>query len=125
MVMLIMEDVPVVQLIVTAALFLAAKSKETPRHLKNILRASCEILHKQDITLLSYMLPVTHLMSVIAADRRAQFEKLEYTEDDYQKVYGTPYSSHQELDEEEKISFSFRTMAADCTRCELVSPTVL
>ncbi|KAJ4834012.1 hypothetical protein Tsubulata_003999 [Turnera subulata] len=45
-------------LIATAALFLAAKSKEAPRHLKNILRVSCEILHKQDITLLSYMLLV-------------------------------------------------------------------
>ncbi|KAJ4835582.1 hypothetical protein Tsubulata_007817, partial [Turnera subulata] len=73
----------VLQLITTAALFLAAKTKETPRHLKNILRVSCEILHKQDITLLSYMLPVV-------TDKHAQFEKLEYTEDDYQKVYGTP-----------------------------------
>ncbi|KAJ4824727.1 hypothetical protein Tsubulata_011058 [Turnera subulata] len=88
MVMLIVEDVPVVQLIATAAIFLVAKSDETPRRLKNILRVSCEILHKQDITLLTYMLPVTDLMSVIAADRRAQFEKLEYTQDDYQKVYG-------------------------------------
>ncbi|KAJ4833765.1 hypothetical protein Tsubulata_012641 [Turnera subulata] len=45
-------------LIATAAIFLAAKSEETPRPLNNVLRVSCEILHKQDITLLSYMLPV-------------------------------------------------------------------
>ncbi|KAJ4844844.1 hypothetical protein Tsubulata_017650, partial [Turnera subulata] len=48
-------------LIATAALFLAAKSKKTPRYLKNILMVSCEILHKQDITLLSYMLPVVSI----------------------------------------------------------------
>ncbi|GMJ09916.1 hypothetical protein HRI_004660800 [Hibiscus trionum] len=45
-------------LIATAALFLAAKSEETPRPLNNVLRTSCEILHKQDITFLSYLLPV-------------------------------------------------------------------
>ncbi|XP_039001750.1 cyclin-T1-3-like isoform X2 [Hibiscus syriacus] len=45
-------------LIATAALFLAAKSEETPRPLNNVLRTSCEIFHKQDITFLSYLLPV-------------------------------------------------------------------
>ncbi|GAB4843420.1 hypothetical protein Ancab_013382 [Ancistrocladus abbreviatus] len=45
-------------LIATAALFLAAKSEETPCPLNNVLRISCEILHKQDITILSYMLPI-------------------------------------------------------------------
>ncbi|GMH29262.1 hypothetical protein Nepgr_031105 [Nepenthes gracilis] len=45
-------------LIGTAALFLAAKSEETPCPLTNVLRAACEILHKQDITFLSYMLPI-------------------------------------------------------------------
>ncbi|XP_030548143.1 cyclin-T1-4-like isoform X2 [Rhodamnia argentea] len=45
-------------LIATAALFLAAKSEETPRPLNNVLRASCEIFHKQDISFLSYLLPV-------------------------------------------------------------------
>ncbi|XP_021902772.1 cyclin-T1-3-like isoform X2 [Carica papaya] len=45
-------------LIATAALFLAAKSEETPRPLNNMLRASAEILHKQDISFLSYLLPV-------------------------------------------------------------------
>ncbi|KAK8706480.1 hypothetical protein V6N13_050043 [Hibiscus sabdariffa] len=45
-------------LIATAALFLAAKSEETPRPLNNVLRTSCEIFHKQDIAFLSYLLPV-------------------------------------------------------------------
>ncbi|CAN6677110.1 unnamed protein product [Malus baccata var. baccata] len=45
-------------LIATAALFLAAKSEETPRPLNTVLRMSSEISHKQDISLLSYMLPI-------------------------------------------------------------------
>ncbi|KAL2463940.1 cyclin-T1-4 [Forsythia ovata] len=45
-------------LIATAALFLSAKSEETARPLNDVLRASCEILHKQDFTLLSYLLPI-------------------------------------------------------------------
>ncbi|KAJ6890698.1 hypothetical protein NC651_024261 [Populus alba x Populus x berolinensis] len=45
-------------LIAVAALFLAAKSEETPCPLNNVVRASCEIFHKQDITFLSYLLPV-------------------------------------------------------------------
>uniref|UniRef100_A0A5B6ZPR8 Cyclin-like domain-containing protein n=2 Tax=Davidia involucrata TaxID=16924 RepID=A0A5B6ZPR8_DAVIN len=45
-------------LIATATLFLAAKSEETPRPLNNVLRASCEIFHKQDLTFISYLLPV-------------------------------------------------------------------
>ncbi|KAL5541609.1 hypothetical protein UlMin_009319 [Ulmus minor] len=45
-------------LIATAALFLAAKSEETLRPLNNVLRASCEIFHKQDMAFLSYLLPV-------------------------------------------------------------------
>ncbi|KAK6117257.1 hypothetical protein DH2020_049022 [Rehmannia glutinosa] len=45
-------------LIATSVLFLAAKSEETPRALNDVLRASCEILHKQDFTLLSFMLPI-------------------------------------------------------------------
>uniref|UniRef100_A0A7N0V965 Cyclin-like domain-containing protein n=1 Tax=Kalanchoe fedtschenkoi TaxID=63787 RepID=A0A7N0V965_KALFE len=44
-------------LISTASLFLAAKSEETARPLNNVLRVSCEILHKQDLSILSYMLP--------------------------------------------------------------------
>ncbi|KAA8548616.1 hypothetical protein F0562_000300 [Nyssa sinensis] len=45
-------------LIATAALFLAAKSEETPCPLNNVLRASCEIFHKQDLTFVSCLLPV-------------------------------------------------------------------
>ncbi|RYR37446.1 hypothetical protein Ahy_A09g042330 isoform C [Arachis hypogaea] len=45
-------------LIATAALFLAAKSEESPRPLNNVLRASSEILHKQDFTMLSYLFPI-------------------------------------------------------------------
>ncbi|XVF28887.1 hypothetical protein REPUB_Repub15cG0071700 [Reevesia pubescens] len=45
-------------LIATAALFLAAKSEETPCPLNNVVRSSCEIFHKQDITFLSYLFPV-------------------------------------------------------------------
>ncbi|XP_027362535.1 cyclin-T1-3-like [Abrus precatorius] len=45
-------------LIATAALFLAGKSEETPRPLNNVLRASSEILHQQDFTLLFYLLPI-------------------------------------------------------------------
>ncbi|CAN0886985.1 CYCT1-5 [Linum grandiflorum] len=45
-------------LIATAALFLAAKSEESARPLNDVLRKSCEILHKQDFSLLSYVLPV-------------------------------------------------------------------
>lgn len=52
------------QLIATAVLFLAAKSEETPRPLNNVVRASCEIFHKQDISLLSYILPVVSTFRV-------------------------------------------------------------
>lgn len=52
------NDLFLIQLIATAALFLAAKSEETPRPLNDVVRASSEIYHKQDITLLSYLLPV-------------------------------------------------------------------
>ncbi|KAL2324382.1 hypothetical protein Fmac_023440 [Flemingia macrophylla] len=45
-------------LIATAALFLAAKSEETPRPLNNVLRTSSEFLHKQNFALLSYRFPV-------------------------------------------------------------------
>ncbi|XP_017414545.1 cyclin-T1-5 isoform X2 [Vigna angularis] len=45
-------------LIATAALFLAAKSEEAPRPLNNVLRASSEILNKQNFALFSYRLPI-------------------------------------------------------------------
>ena len=51
------SDLALLQLIATAALFLASKSEESPRPLNNVLRASCEIFHKQDISFLSYPLP--------------------------------------------------------------------
>ncbi|MFS7967547.1 putative cyclin [Helianthus anomalus] len=44
-------------LIATAALFLAAKSEETPCPLNNVVRVSSEIFHKQDFNLLCYLLP--------------------------------------------------------------------
>ncbi|KAK1294175.1 Cyclin-T1-4 [Acorus calamus] len=48
-------------LIATAALFLAAKSEETPCPLDDVLKASCELCHKQDFTFFSYLLPVDWL----------------------------------------------------------------
>lgn len=60
------------QLVATAALFLAAKSEETARPLNNVLRASCEIFHKQDLAVLSYLLPVvsTSALSLCIIDHR-------------------------------------------------------
>jgi len=52
----------VLQLIATAALFLAAKSEEAPRPLNNVLRASSEILNKQNFALFSYRLPVVSIV---------------------------------------------------------------
>ena len=52
----------VLQLIATAALFLAAKSEETARPLNDVVKASCEIVHKQDLTFLSYMLPIVSII---------------------------------------------------------------
>ncbi|KAL4564613.1 hypothetical protein LXL04_028679 [Taraxacum kok-saghyz] len=45
-------------LIATAALFLAAKSEETPCPLNDVLRVSSEIFHKQDFNVLCYLLPM-------------------------------------------------------------------
>ncbi|KAL6571506.1 hypothetical protein OROHE_003149 [Orobanche hederae] len=45
-------------LIATATLFLASKSEESPRPLNDLLRVSSEILHGQEFSLLSYMLPI-------------------------------------------------------------------
>ncbi|XP_068659446.1 cyclin-T1-3-like isoform X2 [Aristolochia californica] len=44
-------------LIATAALFLVAKSEETPRPLNAVLRLSYEICHKQDLAFFPYLLP--------------------------------------------------------------------
>ncbi|XP_071737020.1 cyclin-T1-3-like [Rutidosis leptorrhynchoides] len=45
-------------LIATAALFLAAKSEETPCPLNDVLRASSEFLYKQDFNVLCYLMPM-------------------------------------------------------------------
>ena len=65
MVMFVIFVLGLLQLIAVAALFLAAKSEETPCPLNNVVRASSEIFHKQDITLLSYLLP---FVSILQAD---------------------------------------------------------
>ncbi|KAL6983981.1 hypothetical protein U1Q18_017357 [Sarracenia purpurea var. burkii] len=64
----IVVDSILLQLIATAALFLAAKSEETPRPLNNMLRASCEIIHKKDLTFVSYLLP-TYREQVIEGEQ--------------------------------------------------------
>ena len=52
------SNLALLQLIATATLFLASKSGEPyALNLNNVLRASCEIFHKQVISLLSYLLP--------------------------------------------------------------------
>uniref|UniRef100_A0A2P2LQZ0 B-like cyclin n=1 Tax=Rhizophora mucronata TaxID=61149 RepID=A0A2P2LQZ0_RHIMU len=45
-------------LIATAGLFLAAKSEETPRPLNDVLRASSEIFHNQDVAYLMHPLHI-------------------------------------------------------------------
>uniref|UniRef100_A0A7N2KQA9 Uncharacterized protein n=1 Tax=Quercus lobata TaxID=97700 RepID=A0A7N2KQA9_QUELO len=51
-----------ITLIATATLFLASKSGEPyALNLNNVLRASCEIFHKQVISFLSYLLPTSQL----------------------------------------------------------------
>ncbi|KAL3634604.1 hypothetical protein CASFOL_021658 [Castilleja foliolosa] len=45
-------------LIATATLFLTAKSEETSRPLNDVLRMASEILHGEEFSVLSYMLPV-------------------------------------------------------------------
>ncbi|PIM99576.1 hypothetical protein CDL12_27925 [Handroanthus impetiginosus] len=52
-------------LIATAALFLASKSEEAPRPLNDVLKVSCEVFHKQDFTVLSYMLPFVSIFSLL------------------------------------------------------------
>ena len=54
------------QLIATAALFLASKSEETQRPLNNVLRASSEILHRLDLSFLSYLLPVVSIFVTLS-----------------------------------------------------------
>lgn len=61
----ILTKIALLQLIATAALFLAAKSEETARPLNDVLRASSELYHKQDISLLSYLLPVVSVFTAL------------------------------------------------------------
>ena len=52
------SNLALLQLIATATLFLASKSGEPyALNLNNVLRASCEIFHKQVIAFLSYLFP--------------------------------------------------------------------
>lgn len=62
----IFTGMALLQIIATAALFLAAKSEETPRPLNDVLRASSELYHKQNITLLSYLLPIVRVSTTIS-----------------------------------------------------------
>ncbi|RVX22129.1 Cyclin-T1-4 [Vitis vinifera] len=85
-------------LIATASLFLAAKSEETQRPLNNVVRASCEILHKLDLTFLSYLLPVhgyasesrlTGLSSI--GERVIEAEQMILTTLDFELTVEHPY----------------------------------
>lgn len=62
----IFTGMALLQIIAAAALFLAAKSEETPRPLNDVLRASSELYHKQNITLLSYLLPIVRVSTTIS-----------------------------------------------------------
>ncbi|KAJ8766369.1 hypothetical protein K2173_022428 [Erythroxylum novogranatense] len=78
-------------LIATAALFLAAKSEETPRPLNNVLKASCEIFHKQDIAFLTYLLPFDWLEKY--RERVADAEHLILTTLNFELNVQHPYAS--------------------------------
>ncbi|CAL0311342.1 unnamed protein product [Lupinus luteus] len=77
-------------LIATAALFLTGKSEETSRPLNDVLRASSEILHKQDFTLLSYLLPVGWFEKY--HDRVLEAEQLMLTTLNFELNVHHPYS---------------------------------
>lgn len=77
-------------LIATATLFLAAKSEETPRPLNDVVRASCETFHKQDITFLSYLLPVDWFEQY--RERVIEAEQLILTTLDFELNVQHPYA---------------------------------
>ncbi|XP_057957594.1 uncharacterized protein LOC131150720 isoform X2 [Malania oleifera] len=77
-------------LIATAALFLAAKSEDTPCPLNNVLRVSSEILHKQDLTFLSYLLPVGWFEQY--RDRVLEAEQMILTTLDFELNVQHPYA---------------------------------
>lgn len=76
-------------LIATASLFLAAKSEETQRPLNNVVRASCEILHKLDLTFLSYLLPVDWFEQY--RERVIEAEQMILTTLDFELTVEHPY----------------------------------
>ncbi|KAL3812659.1 hypothetical protein ACJIZ3_013927 [Penstemon smallii] len=78
-------------LIATAALFLASKSEETARPLNDVLRVSCEIVHKQDFTLLSYMFPIDWFE--LYRERITEAEQLILTTLNFELNVKHPYES--------------------------------
>ncbi|PSR85373.1 Cyclin-T1-4 like [Actinidia chinensis var. chinensis] len=76
-------------LIATATLFLVAKSEETARSLNDVLRASCEITHKQDLTALSYLLPSDWFEQY--RERVIEAEQLILTTLDFELTVQHPY----------------------------------
>ncbi|KAK9086754.1 hypothetical protein Syun_029148 [Stephania yunnanensis] len=78
-------------LIATAALFLAAKSEETPRPLNNVLRASCEICHQQGLQFFSYLLPVDWFEQY--RERVLEAEQMILTTLDFELNVQHPYAS--------------------------------
>ncbi|GFZ22059.1 hypothetical protein Acr_29g0012210 [Actinidia rufa] len=76
-------------LIATATLFLVAKSEETARSLNDVLRASCEITHKQDLTTLSYLLPSDWFEQY--RERVIEAEQLILTTLDFELTVQHPY----------------------------------
>ncbi|XP_057771757.1 cyclin-T1-4-like isoform X2 [Salvia miltiorrhiza] len=78
-------------LIATAVLFLASKSEETPCALNDVLKASCEILHKQDFSILSYMLPIDWFETY--RERMIDAEQLVLTTLNFELTVQHPYES--------------------------------
>lgn len=78
-------------LVATAALFLAAKSEETPCPLNNVLRSASEIFHKQDFSYLSYALPVDWFE--LYRERITEAEQLILTTLNFELNVQHPYTS--------------------------------
>ncbi|KAK9146693.1 hypothetical protein Sjap_006596 [Stephania japonica] len=78
-------------LIATAAIFLGAKSEETPRPLNNVLRASCEICHQQGLQFFSYLLPVDWFEQY--RERVLEAEQMILTTLDFELNVQHPYAS--------------------------------
>ncbi|XP_042050460.1 cyclin-T1-4-like [Salvia splendens] len=78
-------------LIATAVLFLTSKSEETPCALNDVLKASCEILHEQDFSLLSYMFPIDWFEKY--RERMIEAEQLVLTTLNFELSVQHPYES--------------------------------